>query len=64
MHAAEIRQWCWGDHITFESTQTNGGVQFGLISDAQLCPHPQKIIDRFEPEFEKLLLLTLMLPWN
>ena len=42
----------------------NGGVQFGLISDAQLCPHPQKIIDRFEPEFEKLLLLTLMLPWN
>ena len=42
----------------------NGGVQFGLISDARLCPHPQKIIDRFEPEFEKLLLLTLMLPWN
>ena len=42
----------------------NGGVQFGLVSDARLCPHPQKIIDRFEPEFEKLLLLTLMLPWN
>jgi WS/DGAT/MGAT family acyltransferase len=42
----------------------NGGVQFGLISDAKLCPHPQRIIDRFEPEFEKLLLLTLMLPWN
>lgn len=40
-----------------------GGVQFGLITDAQLCPHPQMIIDRFEPEFEKLLLLTLMLPW-
>ncbi len=42
----------------------DGGVQFGLITDAQLCAHPQKIIDRFEPEFEKLLLLTLMLPWN
>jgi diacylglycerol O-acyltransferase / wax synthase len=41
----------------------SGGVQFGLITDAKLCPHPQKIIDRFEPEFEKLLLLTLMLPW-
>ena len=41
----------------------DGGVQFGLITDAQLCPQPQKIIDRFEPEFEKLLLLTLMLPW-
>ena len=40
-----------------------GGVQFGLITDAQLCPEPQKIIDRFEPEFDKLLLLTMMLPW-
>jgi len=40
-----------------------GGVQFGLITDARLCPEPQQIIDRFEPEFEKLLLLTLMLPW-
>ena len=33
-----------------------GGVQFGLITDAQLCPDPQQIIDRFEPEFDKLLL--------
>jgi diacylglycerol O-acyltransferase len=41
-----------------------GGVQFGLITDAQLCPDPQKIIDRFEPEFEKLLMVTLMLPWE
>jgi diacylglycerol O-acyltransferase / wax synthase len=40
-----------------------GGVQFGLITDAGLCPEPQDIIDRFEPEFEKLLLLTMMLPW-
>lgn len=40
-----------------------GAVQFGLITDAKLCPVPQKIIDRFEPEFDKLLLLTLMLPW-
>jgi WS/DGAT/MGAT family acyltransferase len=40
-----------------------GGVQFGLITDKQLCPHPQQIIDRFEPEFEKLLLATMMLPW-
>jgi diacylglycerol O-acyltransferase len=41
-----------------------GGVQFGLITDRALCPDPQAIIDRFEPEFEKLLLLTLMLPWG
>ena len=41
-----------------------GGVQFGLITDKRLCPHPQQIIDRFEPEFEKLLLVTLMLPWS
>jgi len=40
-----------------------GGVQFGLITDTALCPEPQDIIDRFEPEFEKLLNLTLMLPW-
>jgi hypothetical protein len=41
-----------------------GGVQFGLITDEALCPAPQEVIDRFEPEFEKLLLLTLMLPWG
>ena len=41
-----------------------GGVQFGLITDGKLCPKPQQIIDRFEPEFEKLLMVTLMLPWG
>ena len=40
-----------------------GGVQFGVITDATLCPDPQKIIDEFEPEFAKLSLVTLMLPW-
>jgi diacylglycerol O-acyltransferase / wax synthase len=41
-----------------------GGVQFGVITDVGLCPDPQKIIDGFEPEFAKLSLLTLMLPWG
>ena len=41
-----------------------GGVQFGLITDKKLCPNPQAIIDRFEPEFEKLLLVAMMLPWG
>lgn len=41
-----------------------GGVQFGLITDAALCPHPQRIIERFGQEFERLLLLCLMLPWD
>jgi WS/DGAT/MGAT family acyltransferase len=41
-----------------------GGVQFGVISDTVLCPDPQKIIDEFEPEFAKLSLVTLMLPWG
>jgi WS/DGAT/MGAT family acyltransferase len=41
-----------------------GGVQFGLITDARLCPDPQAIIERFQPEFDKLLLVTLMLPWS
>ncbi len=40
-----------------------GGVQFGLITDHTLCPEPQQIIDRFEPEFHKLLWLAMMLPW-
>ena len=41
-----------------------GGVQFSLITDQKLCPHPQEIIDAFAPEFEKLLMVTLMLPWG
>jgi WS/DGAT/MGAT family acyltransferase len=41
-----------------------GGVQFGVITDGSLCPDPQKIIDGFEPEFARLSLLTLMLPWE
>jgi WS/DGAT/MGAT family acyltransferase len=41
-----------------------GGVQFGVISDGTLCPDPQNIIDGFAPEFAKLSLLTLMLPWG
>ena len=41
-----------------------GGVQFGVITDTAMCPDPQKIIDEFEPEFAKLSLVTLMLPWE
>ncbi len=41
-----------------------GGVQFGLIADQALCPDPQKIIELFEPEFEKLALVAMMLPWG
>ncbi|HWH81164.1 MAG TPA: wax ester/triacylglycerol synthase family O-acyltransferase [Burkholderiaceae bacterium] len=40
------------------------GVQFGLITDRKLCASPQDIIDRFEPEFDKLLWLAMMLPWG
>jgi WS/DGAT/MGAT family acyltransferase len=40
-----------------------GGVQFAIIADQKLCPEPQQIIDRFAPEFEALLMVTLMLPW-
>jgi diacylglycerol O-acyltransferase len=41
-----------------------GGVQFGLITDSALCPDPHAIIERFQPEFDKLLIVTLMLPWS
>ena len=41
-----------------------GGVQFGVVADAGLCPAPQKIIDHFAPQFEALTTLVLMLPWG
>ncbi|UXH80982.1 wax ester/triacylglycerol synthase family O-acyltransferase [Roseateles amylovorans] len=41
-----------------------GQVQFGLMTDAGLCPDPSLIIQAFEPEFQKLLTLALMLPWE
>jgi WS/DGAT/MGAT family acyltransferase len=42
----------------------NGHVQFGLITDRGFCPDPEKIIARFAPEFEKLVLTTLLCPWS
>ena len=33
-----------------------GGVQFGVITDAALCPNPQAIVDEFIPEFDRLAL--------
>ena len=41
-----------------------GGVQFSLITDARMCPDPDDIVRRFQPEFDKLLYLALMLPWD
>ena len=41
-----------------------GGVQFGVITDSALCPEPQRIIDEFVPEFARLSVVTLMLPWG
>ncbi len=41
-----------------------GGVQFGVITDSLLCPDPQAIIEQFEPEFTKLSMVTMMLPWG
>lgn len=41
----------------------DGRVQFGLITDRGLCPDPERVIERFAPEFEKLVLGTLLSPW-
>jgi diacylglycerol O-acyltransferase / wax synthase len=41
-----------------------GGVQFGMITDKRMCAEPQRIIDRFAPEFEKIVLALCMLPWD
>ncbi|NNF52153.1 MAG: wax ester/triacylglycerol synthase family O-acyltransferase [Gammaproteobacteria bacterium] len=42
----------------------DGRVQFGLIADRKCVPEPGEIIKRFRGEFEKLLLTTLMAPWE
>ncbi len=40
----------------------NGHVQFGLMTDKKFVPDPSTIIDRFAPEFEKLVLSLLLQP--
>lgn len=40
-----------------------GRVQFGLITDTGLCPDPESVVANFAPEFEKLLMLAMMMPW-
>ena len=42
----------------------NGRIQFGLITDAGLVPDPDRIVARFADEFDKLMWLTLMSPWD
>ncbi|HRA37429.1 MAG: wax ester/triacylglycerol synthase family O-acyltransferase [Xanthomonadales bacterium] len=42
----------------------DGNVHFGLMTDARRVPDPGEIIKRFAPEFEKLLLITLMEDWQ
>lgn len=40
----------------------DGKVQFGLITDKNLVPDPERIAQRFISEFDKLMLLVLMEP--
>ena len=42
----------------------HGKVQFGLITDKGLVDDPERIVERFSQEFEKLLWLVLMEPWG
>lgn len=42
----------------------DGGVQFGLITDRRICADPQQIIDRFAPQFEALVHMLLLAPWD
>ena len=41
-----------------------GKVQFGLITDRNMVDDPERIVTRFAVEFEKLLWLVLMEPWE
>jgi hypothetical protein len=40
----------------------NEQIFFGLIADRKLVPDPQRIIEQFIPELDKLLNLVMMLP--
>ena len=42
----------------------NSRVHFGLITDQKLVRDPEAIINQFGKEFEKLLLFTIMEPWD
>ncbi len=42
----------------------NNRVHFGLVADQKLVADPEAIIGRFASEFEKLLFITLMSPWE
>jgi len=42
----------------------NGQVFFGVITDRKRVPDPREIIQRFQPEFEKLVVLSLLIPVN
>jgi WS/DGAT/MGAT family acyltransferase len=42
----------------------DGRIQFGVITDVGLVPDPARIVGRFGDEFEKLLWLALMGPWD
>ena len=42
----------------------NQQVQFGLITDKKMVPDPERIVSRFAQEFEKLMMLVLMEPWE
>ena len=41
-----------------------GRVHFGLIADGRLMPDPDAVIQRFGPEFEKLLYLAMLGDWE
>ncbi len=42
----------------------NHHVHFGLITDRKLIRDPETIISQFRQEFEKLLLIAMMGPWD
>jgi diacylglycerol O-acyltransferase len=42
----------------------DGQVQFGLITDKSIVDDPERIVERFVHEFEKLLWLVLLEPWK
>jgi WS/DGAT/MGAT family acyltransferase len=42
----------------------DGRIQFGVMTDAGLVPDPDAIVSRFAEEFDRLMWITLMSPWQ
>ncbi len=66
-HIAEMMFWVpqsgqIGMGVSILSYQNR--VHFGMVADRKLVDDPEAVVSRFAGEFDKLLFITLMSPWD